>query len=652
MNVFRKYLAQHRWQHRLLTVSLALTIGMIAALVAYPHLLDYWMIRELGNENPVARELAIRRAVNTAWTSPRLTRRLGEALDTDDDLKFEAVARVLNRLGEFYTAQRDPVHVSRMQALQIETTHSTAEPKDAAWARRLILGQVLRAGQEDRYVRRALAATVADEAAGVREMSAVLAGRLGEDEKLAALLADKDSAVQGAAARAAGIAGRSGLVEPLRELLSADDPEAVSSAAWALAVLSPKDDGPKIAEALAATSDAALRARLLHVMTILKGKVAEDAIRAALATAQAAGKPPEAMALLAAGKLGLADAAPDVRAVLAAATAEGSPLIESQLLAALTAADAMDLPVRREVHDICRKLWNPMLELTMMAAADLLGRQTDAPQPDPSDPPAREDCVQTLCRAAVYDVQTTTRPSKMAPRRLTTPMASAAAARSLWRLKDSRAGQYVRNVCADRSTLPGDYVAWHLGRSGEARAVDLGMEMLPAVDAPLAQRVYNDNERSAGAMLLALSARTDEQKDAARRRITSRLVGGPLGGEDDPYVRGAYRCALLILGEDQLDEVRQLMDLGEFPQRRGLTALLAAGDLQTLDGLIFSPRLHDESLAFLLVNKGIAEVLAAALPQLPTVDVSAEQDLRIWQVRILRDTYGIRRKALSPALQP
>ena len=652
MNTFRTYLAQHPWQRRLLTVSLAMTTGLIAALLLYPHVLDYWMIHELGDENPVAREGAIGRAVITASTSPRFTRRLAEALDTDDDLKFEAVARVLNRLGKFYTARRDPVHVSRMQALQIETTHSASGPKDAAWARRLILGDVLRAGQEGRYVRRALAAAVADEAAGVREVSAVLAGRLGEDDKLAALLADKDPAVRAAAALTAGIAGRRGLVEPLRGLLSADDPGVVSSAACALAVLSPKADGPKIAEILAAASDTKLRARLLHVMTILKGTVAEDAVRAALARARAAGKPPEAMALLAAGKLGLASAAPDIRAVLAAATAEGSPLIESQLLAALTAADALDLPVRREAHDICRKLWNPMLELTMMAAADLLGRQMDAPQPDQPGPPVREDCVQTLREASVYIAEPTTRPSDVLPRYLTTPMASSAAAVSLWRLKDSPAGQFVRNVCADRSTLPGDYVAWHLGRSGEARAFDLGMEMLPALDAPLAQRVYNDNERSAGAMLLALSARTDKQKDAARRRITSRLVGGPRGGEDDPYVRGAYRCALLILGEDQISEIRQLMDLGEFPQRRGLTALLAAGDLRTLDGLIFSPRLHDESLAFLLVNKGIAEVLAAALPDLPTVDVSAEQDLRIWQVRILRHTYSIRRKALSPALKP
>jgi len=636
----------------MLTVSFTLTTGMIVALLSYPHLVDYWMIRELGNENPVARELAIRRAVNTAWTSPRFTRRLNEALDADDDLKFEAVATALNRLGKFYTPQRDPVHVSRMQALQIETTHSASEPEDAAWARRLILGAVLRAGQEGRYVRRALAAAVADEAAGIREVSAVLAGRLGEDEKLATLLADKDPAVQAAAALAAGIARRNSLVEPLRGLLSADDPGVVSSAAYALAVLSPKADGPKIAEALAATSDAKLRARLLHVMTVLKGTVAEDAVRTALAQARAAGKAPEAMALLAAGKLGLASAAPDIRAVLAGATAKGSPLIESQLLAALTAADALDLPVRREVHDVCRKLWNPMLELTMMSAADLLGRQTEAAQPSQSDPPVRQDCIQTLREAAVYIAAPTTRPSDVLPRYLTTPMASATAAVSLWRLKDSPASQYVRNVCADRSTLPGDYVAWHLGRSGEARAFDLGMEMLPARDAPLKLRVYNDNERSAGAMLLALSARTDEQKDAARRRITSRLVGGPRGGEDDPYVRGAYRCALLILGDDQLAEIRQLMDLGEFPQRRGLTALLAAGDLRTLDGLIFSARLHDESLAFLLVNKGITEVLAAALGQLPTVDVAAEQDLRVWQVRILRDTYRIRRKDLLPALQP
>ena len=639
----------------MLTVSLALTIGMVAALVAYPHALDYWMISELGEKDLAERELAIRRVVSAARTSPRLVRRLEGALDADDDLKFEAVAIALNRMGTFYTPERDPVHISRRQALQIEATQSSSDPHDA-WARRLILSSVLRAGQDDRYVRRAVAAAVRDSAGGVREMSAVLAGRLGEDEQLATLLGDEDPAVQAAAALAAGIAGRDGLIEPLRHLLTAKDCGVVSSAAYALAVLSPDVDGPKIAMAVGLTHDAKLRARLLHVMTILQGKVAEDAVRGQLISARAASAFPryhESTALLAAGKLRLDDIEPDIRAHLAAATTGDSPLTESQVLAALTAADATGLPIRREAHDICRKLWNPMLELTMMAAADLLGRQTDAPQPGRTNPPDRKDCITTLREAAVYIAQPTTRPSEALPRHLTTPMASAAAAVSLWRLKDAPAAQYVRNVCADRSTLPGDYVAWRLGRSGEARAFDLGLEMLPALDAPLAERVYNDNERSAGAMLLALSARSDEQKAAARRRITSRLVGGPRGGEDDPYVRGAYRCALLILGDDkQLDEIRQLMSLGEFPQRRGLTALLAAGDLQTLDGLMFTPRLHDESLAFLLINKGIAEVLTVVLPTLPTVDMAAEQDLRVWQVRILRDTYCIRRKSLTPSMHP
>ena len=264
--------------------------------------------------------------------------------------------------------------------------------------------------------------------------------------------------------------------------------------------------------------------------------------------------------------------------------------------------------------------------------------------------------------------------AKGKPRKtVTTPLASAAAAVALWRLSPSvsavlpatgadtgtladllkidreSSAYYVRAAARNNSTLAGDYIAWHIARSRLKQAFELGLAMLPALGSALP--VYNADERSAGAMLLALAAKTPPQSSTAVKRITSRLVGGPAGGEDDDYVAGAYRCALLILGEADAETVRALLETGEFPHRRATTALLAAGDREVLDNLLWAPRTTPEDIVFLLLHMGVAEVVAELAPELPAIDVAAEADTRRWQVKILRDYYAIRRNKIKVGLK-
>ena len=651
MGVMSRYFREHPWQRRALTASAALLLGLVAAVLLAPDLTDYWLIHRLGDSRASVRERAIQQAAGAAGRSQRTVRHLNEALDTDSDTRFAAIVTALNSGGMFYTPDRNPRHISRMRAIEIETTRSRTDPASAAETRGMVFGEVIRARRDNRYVRRALAAAASDAAPNTRASAAMLAARLRDDGVLRTLLTDSDADVQAAAALAAGIARRKELTGPLRDLLAkAEQCEPASAAAYALARLAPTESGEIISGLLARTGDAKLRDRLLHVLGVLGSDDARRAVSDLLARARQAGTPPPAAALLAAGRLKLTGAAGDVRAVLAGATKADTTLAESQLLAALTAADALGMPVRKEANDICMKLWNPGLELTMMAAADLLGRQADAPQPTATGTPSRNACLSTLRKAAVYEVAPTTRPAGAPKRIFTTPLASAAAAVALWRLRTDLGEQFVRNVTAARSTLPGDHIAWHIGREGGEREFKLGLSMLPAPDAPREMHVYSDNERAAGAMLLALAARTDKQKALAGERIASRLAGGRLGGEDDPYVTGAYQCALLILGHKDLHgEVRRLLDLGEFPQRRVITALCVAGDLDVLDWMVLSPWIRNEDVTFLLINKGIGEVLAATIRPLPTVDAAAEEDLRHWQVRILRAACVILRDELEAA---
>ena len=143
-------------------------------------------------------------------------------------------------------------------------------------------------------------------------------------------------------------------------------------------------------------------------------------------------------------------------------------------------------------------------------------------------------------------------------------------------------------------------------------------------------------------MLLALAADTPQRKAQAVQRITSRLKGGPAGGDKDYYAANSYRCALLILGGGSRETVRELYFSGEFPQRRAITALLATQDTEMLQELLWAPIPEDE-LERLLLRKGIGEVVSVLAPDLPVVDAAAGQDLRRWQMQILRATWILRK---------
>ncbi|MCD6303390.1 MAG: hypothetical protein J7M21_00325, partial [Planctomycetes bacterium] len=151
-------------------------------------------------------------------------------------------------------------------------------------------------------------------------------------------------------------------------------------------------------------------------------------------------------------------------------------------------------------------------------------------------------------------------------------------------------------------------------------------------------------------MLLAVAARTDDQRRQAVRRVRSRLTGGPAGGEDNYHVRGAYRCALAALGDAGAQaDVLGLLRTGEFSQRRAITALTLAGRLDGLDWLLWNPQVGDDDALLLLVDEQLSEVVTACT-SLPGIDAFAADDLAAWQLEILRCDYAIRRGRLHPHL--
>ncbi len=666
MHQLLRYFRQHPWQRLAVTLSAAAVAGLTIALIATPIVTDLLLIRRMGSDDAAVRELAIDQAVARGKKSEATVRRIDRALDTDNDAKFAALTAALNRLGKFNTPDRDPLQIDRLGAIRLETTAR-------ADSRLLVLGQVIRVAfttdRRNEYISRSCVLAAGDGEQQIRVRAALLAAIIKDDKTLEKLLEDKQGEVKAAAMLDAGLAGRDRLVERFApRLLASPQTEVASSAAYALHHRGGDKAGELLASALGECKVPALRDRLLHVMSLRRDEAAANAVRKVILACKASGQTPSAAALLAAGRLKVAEAAPAVQAVLADATRSDSSLTEPQVLAALEAADMLRLPVRRYVNEICVKLWDPELELTMISAATLLGKQIGIPQ---SGRPSRSECIRTLRLAAQY--------ARAAPadkgkpeKTITTPLASAAAAVALWQIapsvsdtmpvtdKDAGApiqllkpnyessAYYVRAAARSNATLAGDYIAWHIGRSRRKQAFGLGLAMLPALGAP--RPVYNDNERSAGAMLLSLAAGTPAQRAEAIERIRSRLKGGPAGGEVSGYVAGAYRCALLILAQAERDQVRNLLATGEFPQRRAITALLAAGDKDALDGLLWGSQTTPDDIRFLLLNKGIGEVLAELAGDLPRLDAAAEPDIIHWQVKILRDYYAIGRKNVKVGL--
>jgi HEAT repeat protein len=651
MGRIKKFMKRHPMGLMLLTSALMLA-GLVAVVIIYPHWRDQRLLDDLASSDSWVRGQAITDAGNRAKVRPQMRQKLIAALNTEDDTHFFAIVTALNSGGLFKSSVENPLHIDRALAVELATA---PDPDTQLW----LLAKIINDRKDNRYIRRALTSAAASKVLEVRTGSSLLAALLKDDAILGELLDDEDPAVRAAAALDAGLAGRRTLGDRIVEMLTDDNVEVACNAAAGLAYLDPTEYGPVLCKLLSETENTDIRQRLCHVMTLLNNDSAKQAVRKLLASARGK-RPPSPMALLAAGKLALTDAADDVRGVLTAAVSDRTTN-RRPVHAAIEAAGALDIPVSDELHKICKNYWNPnwRSELMFTSAVRLLGRQA-------AKSANRAEYEQLLIEAAYYaHRRPTTGPA--APVQ-TTPLSSAAAATAFWLLNPASApdiqlkktvsgsgaveftgrranGARVAMDAASTTILAGDYIAWHVARSGRAEAFQLGLHMLPPTNAPAVRRIYNENLRGAGATLLALAARTDEQRQIAVQRITERLKPGKThSGEDDPVLAGRFRCALLILGlKDQLQTVRNQRNDSGHAVPAAFTALLFAGDTETLDYLLNNTHIPPRDIAAYMIYDGLDRVLSLCAPELPAVDTSPDAKIQLWQARIVRDYYVLHR---------
>ena len=711
-------------------IAVIVTIGIV--LVGYPYAQDYMLVRSLGSPDESIRDkdirqgityTAIREAIVMVQREPHTLKYLNNSLDSSDDTTFVNIAYVLTRVKKFNIPGRDVRQLDRYNVL---TMLNSSSPQ----SRLFLLRNLLLCPRDNPYIRRAAREVVKDDWPEVRQLGALLAASLDEDDALKTALLDADPSVQGWAALAAGVADRGATEEviakvfkdrrqaattrpageyattapgatsapaleqpatasattttrpastrpratssaatepkpiafsrPASEPASAPalspvegDREVISAAAFALTRFEAKADNHpekyvvEIAKEASTTRDPLLRERLLHVLGLCSSNVGSKLIYShsdhlgpspkeiaapfvAKMLDQAEDHPSPAL-LMAAGKLGVAEAEAPIRKILRLVI-QKKPQPVPLVRAALQAAGDLHLSLEPELSEFCRKAWSPDEEPSFMAAARLLGEQ-------PADasgkyPPAR---INQLLGLAHY-VWVSMPDANGDSQERYTPFASAAAAVALWQMKADDADETIKDEVdyAPKARLPAHYVAWHIARLDPERAFRLGLTMLPPANAPLDQREDRDNVRTCGAMTLALAARTPAQKKQAVERIQSRLEG-----ERDRNVLWSYKVALLILGQmDELETVEGLLDIEGYPLRVTTLALTAAGNRRALDGLLWN--FNDEDLATVLINQCGLDVINA-VHGLPRIDPAAYGDLLNWQMRIVRCAYAAHR---------
>ena len=234
MHQLLRYFRQHPWQRLAVTLPAAAALGLAVALIAKPIVTDMLLIRRMGSEDAVVRELAIIQAVIRGRESEATVRRLEGALDLDmdNDARFAALASALNQLGRFNTPDRDPRLIDKLGVIRLKTTAR-------ADSRLLVLDQIVRVAfttdRRNEYISRACALAAGDGEPQIRARAALLAAIIKDDKTLQKLLEDEQGEVKAAAMLDAGLARREGLVEKFApRLLASPEVEVASSAAYAL----------------------------------------------------------------------------------------------------------------------------------------------------------------------------------------------------------------------------------------------------------------------------------------------------------------------------------------------------------------------------------------------------------------------------------
>jgi hypothetical protein len=572
MGFIRIYFRQHKWQHRILTLGAMVVIGGLAGLVFTPMTLDYVAIGKLTSSNEQTRRKAFVRLYIRAKENPATFTRITDALDTENEEQFLALHRLLYRLNKFQSGVVSDIWIDRYELIRLKKSflpktdnlqENVERAKSGAFARRMILFDFITARRDNIYVREALKFAAADKIPSVRKTAAMLAAQLEDDDTLGQLLHDKSPSVVAAAALDAGIAKRHELTGEVQKIfnLAMDEylalklpiknpdqwksqhVELISNTAYALEALKANTYNKALLENLKILherKDDILVNRLLRIAVKIDSEDAKKVVGEILLSKRWDKIFPPGPVIQAAADMKLPQVRGVAMSVLTAAANKNPKILLSQIIAAVSAAQKLNIPCRKELELIVRKLWYPGRSVMLVPVVRLLGIQITSDQPQPADGPSREQCIKTLRGAVEY---TKTIGEGDDSEVLMTPHASAAAAVALWLINPSgelynvsedkpaddiidmhisrTSGAYIQDAAMSDDPIAADYIAWNVAAAKLPQGFQLGQQLFPAVGSK--QKQHNPNVRAAGAMLMSLTASNDHQRSEAISRITRRL---------------------------------------------------------------------------------------------------------------------------------
>ena len=377
MGVILSYFRQHRWQRRAITSMAAAILGVVVAMVVMPIVRDLQIIDMLGAEDPLQRRRGITLAVSYASHRPELIERIESRLDSAGDVQFSAMVDVLNRLEKFRTPARKGGQLDRFYLIKL-AARPDADSDQSVEVRQILLHRIILDGRDNVHVRKALKLSAGDASATIRSDAALLAGRLGDDKTLSALLGDAAPLVRASAAIDAALSGRTACTGDIAKIFNAPrSDEELAAAAYALARMEPKRFAAQIAQAVLSAHRAGkgdLADKLLHVLPLSDKNAAGAVVMELLKDSQQRGKVPPASVLIAAGKLELSEAAPYVRAAITDLIARRDKLTvgdTATLAAAVNAAGRLELPPELFV-EVMENLWHPETSLAMILSVEAL----------------------------------------------------------------------------------------------------------------------------------------------------------------------------------------------------------------------------------------------------------------------------------------
>ena len=207
---FKDFLKSIHWIRFTVITLLSIILVLVISIWFYPGYRDRKILEDFDSTDASVRFGAIAKMVQLAKKYPDSLKRVRSLLDSESDEKFQSAYFVLREIGNINREFLSSKYKTRMDCVDLIYYKQTHEPKLEIYSKKLHpslidssaknwsapLVRILLSGEDNKYVRKALAIAANSPYRVMRATATTLAARLGEKETLIKLAQDPEIAVQ------------------------------------------------------------------------------------------------------------------------------------------------------------------------------------------------------------------------------------------------------------------------------------------------------------------------------------------------------------------------------------------------------------------------------------------------------------------------